>query len=67
MKKATDVGTAKFAKTADLASLKLDFHKLDINKLKTASVYLSKLSHVVKNYVVRKIMYDKLVTLKKNT
>ena len=51
----------KFAKNTDLASLKLDVHELDIEKLKTVAVDLSKLSNVVNN-AVKKILYDRLVT-----
>ena len=35
LKNATGVGTSSFAKTVDLASLKSDVDKLDINRLKT--------------------------------
>ena len=41
--------------------LKLDDCELDINKLKTLPVDLSKLSSVVKNDVVNKTAYNKLV------
>ena len=44
---------------SNLASLKTEVDKLDTNKLVTAPVDLSKLSHVVKN-VVKKTVYDKL-------
>ena len=33
-KKATDIDISKFVKKVDLASLKSDLHKLDIDKLK---------------------------------
>ena len=33
-KNSTDVGTSKFAEKVDLASLKSDLHKYDIDKLK---------------------------------
>ena len=46
---------------SNLASLKTEVDKLDTNKLVTAPVDLSKLSHVVKNDVVKKTVYDKLV------
>ena len=45
-----------------MASVKTEVHKLDINKLKPIPDDLSKLSDVVKNEVVKKTMYDKLVT-----
>ena len=56
-----DVDTSNFAKKCNLASLKSDFDKLGIDNLKTTSIGLSKLSDVVKNEVVKKTLYDKLV------
>ena len=44
-----------------MASVKTEVHKLDINKLKPIPDDLSKLSNVVKDEVVKKTMYDKLV------
>ena len=46
----------------NLANLKTEVDKLDINKLVPVPVDLSKLSDVVKNDVVKKIANDKLVT-----
>ena len=37
----TGVGTSDFAKTTDLANLKSDVDKLDINKMKNVPTYLS--------------------------
>ena len=62
LQKATGVDTSKFAKNIDLASLKLDINEVDIDKLKTVLIYLSKISNVIKNNVVKKTVYDKLVT-----
>ena len=45
-----------------MASLKTEVDKLDIDKLGPVPVDLSKLSDVVKNDVVRKTEYNKLVT-----
>ena len=42
----------------DLANLKADVDKLDIDKLVPAPVELSKLSDVVKSNVVKKTEYD---------
>ena len=39
--------------------LEADADELDIDKLKIASVDLSKISNIVKNDVVEKIVYDK--------
>ena len=61
LKNATGVDTLKFAKKVDLASLKSEIDKLDIGKLETTSVDLSKLSDAVKNEVVRNTLYDELV------
>ena len=46
----------------NLANLKTEVNKLDIDKLEPVPVDLSKLSDVVKNDVVKKDAYDKLVT-----
>ena len=53
--------TSKIAKTVDLASLKSEVDKLDIGKLDTTPVELSKLSDVVKAEVVQNTIYQKLV------
>ena len=45
----------------DLASSKLSVKKLDIDKLKNAPADLSKLTDVLKNDVVKKTAYNKLV------
>ena len=58
LKNVTHVDTSSFALKTNLASLKTEVDKLDINKL--APVDLSKLSDVVKNDVVKKTVYDKL-------
>ena len=61
LKKSTGVDTFKLAGKSDLASLKAEVDKIDVEKLKTVPVDLSKLSNVVKNEVVNKIVYDKFV------
>ena len=48
-------------KKTNLASLKSDFDRLEIDKLKTSPVDLSELSNVLKNEVVKKDVYNKLV------
>ena len=45
-----------------MASLKTEVDKLDIDKLVSIPVNLSQLSDVVKNHVVKKTEYNKLVT-----
>ena len=54
--------TSIFALKSNLASLKTEVDKLHIEKLVPVPVDLSKLSDVVKNDVVKKTVYDKLVT-----
>ena len=46
----------------NLASLKAEVDKIDIEKLKTIPNDLRKLSNVVKNEVAKKTVYDKLIT-----
>ena len=58
----THVDTSSFALKTNLASLKTEVGKLDIDKLVPIPVDLSKLSDVVKNDVVKKAVYDKLAT-----
>ena len=60
-KNISHVRTSSFALKSHLASLKTEVDKLDINKLVPVPVDLSKLSDVVKNDVVKKTVYDKLV------
>ena len=55
------VDTSSFALKTNLATLKTEVDKLDIDKLIPVPTDLSKLSNVVKNDVVRKTVYDKLV------
>ena len=52
---------------ANWASLKAEVDKLDIDKLVAVPVDLSKLSDVVKNDVVKKAVYGKLVAKVNNT
>ena len=61
LKNVTHVDVSSFGSKTNLASLKTEADRLDIDKLKTVPVDLAKLSNVVKNYVVKKTEYDKLV------
>ena len=61
LKNVTHIDTSSFALKTNLASLKTEVDKLDIDKLAPVPVDLSKLSDVVKNDVVKKTVYDKLV------
>ena len=61
IKNISHVDTSSFALKTNLASLKTEVDKLDIDKLAPVPVDLSNLSDVVKNDVVQKTVYDKLV------
>ena len=61
IKNISQVDTSGFAIKSNLAGLKTEIDKLDIDKLVLFPFDLSKLSNVVKNDVVKKTMYDKLV------
>ena len=54
LKNVTHVDTSSFALKKNLASLKTEVNKLNIDKLTPGPVDLSKLSDVVKNDVVKK-------------
>ena len=56
----THVDTSSFALKTNLATLKTEVDKWDIDKLVPVSTDLSKLSKVVKNDAVEKDVYDKL-------
>ena len=58
LKNVTHVDTSGFALKTNLANLKTEVDKLDIDKLAPVPVDLSKLSYVVKNDVVKKTVYD---------
>ena len=60
-KNVTHVDTSIFALKTNLANLKTEVDKLDIEKLVPVPTDLSKLSNVVKNDVVKKTVHDKLV------
>ena len=61
IKNISHVDTSSFALKSNLASLKTEVDKLDIDKLLPVPVDLSKLSDVIKNDVVKKTVYEKLV------
>ena len=61
IKNITHVDTSSFAWETNLSSLKTEVDKLDIDKLIPAPADLSKLSNEVKNDVVKKTVYNKLV------
>ena len=61
VKNITHIDTSGFALKTNLANLTTEVNKLDIDKLVPVPADLSKLSDVVKNYVVKKTVYNKLV------
>ena len=62
LKNVSHIDVSSFALKSNLVSLKTEVGKLDINKLVPIPADLSKLSNVVKNDVVKKTEYNKLVT-----
>ena len=61
-KNISNVDTSSFVLKTNLANLKIEVDKLDIDKIVPVPTDLSKLSDVVKNDVVKKTDYNKLVT-----
>ena len=61
IKNISHVDTSSFALKTNLASLKTEADKLNIDKLVPIPDDLSKLNNVVKNDVIKKTVYDKLV------
>ena len=61
IKNISHVDTSSFALKTNLASFTTKVDKLDIDGLVPVPVDLSKLSDVVKNNVIKKDVYDKLV------
>ena len=66
LKNVNHVGTSNFAPKTNLASLRTEVDKLNIDKLAPVPADLSKLSNVVKSDVVKKTVYDKLVAIVNN-
>ena len=62
LKNVTHVDTSSFALKTNLATLKTEVDKLDIDRLVPVPTDLSKVSDVVKNDVVKKDIYNKLVS-----
>ena len=62
LKNATGIDTSKLAAKSDIVSLKAEVDKLDIAKLTPVPNDLANLSNVVKNDVVKKTEYDKLIS-----
>ena len=58
----THVDTSSFASKTNLAALKTEVDKIDIDKLKTAPTDLAKLTNAVENDLVKKAVYNTKVT-----
>ena len=58
----TYVDTSSFARKTNLAALKTEVDKIDIDKLNTAPTDLAKLTNVIENDVVKKADYNTKVT-----
>ena len=58
----THVDTSSFASKTNLAALKTEVDKVDIDKLKTAPIDLAKLANAVENDLVKKTVYNTKVT-----
>ena len=64
IKNITHVDTSSFALKTNLANLKTEVDKLDIDKLVPVPVDLSKLSDAVENDVIKKDEYNKLANIR---
>ena len=62
LKNITHVDVSSYASKTNLAALKTELDKIDVDKLKTTPTDLAKLSNVVKNDVVKKTDYNAKVT-----
>ena len=62
LKNITHVDTSSYALKTNLAALKSEVDKIDIDKLKTAPVDLAKLTNGVENDFVKKTNYNTKVT-----
>ena len=67
LKDPAGIDTSKLALKSYLANLKAKIDKIDVDKLKAVHIDLSKLSNAVTNDVVKKAVYEKLVTKVNNT
>ena len=62
VKNITHVDVSSYASKTNLAALKAEADKIDIDKLKAVPTDLATLSNVVKNNVVKKTNYNNKVT-----
>ena len=62
LKNITHVDVSSFASKTNLAALKTEVDKIDVDKLKTTPTDLAKLTNAIKNDVVKKTDYNTKVT-----
>ena len=62
LKNKTHIDVSSFASKTNLAALKTEVDKIDIDKLKTAPTDLAKLTNAVENDLVKKTVYNTKVT-----
>ena len=62
LKNATGIDNSKLAPKSNLANLKAEIYQAYVDKLKTVPIDLSKLINIVNNDVVKKILYDEIVS-----
>ena len=62
LKNITHVDVSSYASKTNLAALKSEVDKIDVDKVKTTPTDLAKLGNVVKNHVVKKTDYSTKVT-----
>ena len=62
LKNITHADVSSFASKTNLAALKTEVDKIDIDKLKTAPTDLAKLTNAIENNVVKKTDYNTKVT-----
>ena len=62
VKNITHIDVSSYATKTNLAALKTEVDKIDVDKLKTVPVDLAKLRNVVNNDVVKKTDYNTKVT-----
>ena len=58
----THVDVSSFASKTNLAGLKSEVDKIDVDKLKTTPVHLAKLTNAIENHVIKKTDYNTKVT-----
>ena len=62
LKNLTHVDVSSFASKTNLAALKSEVDKIDVDKLKAAPVDLGKLTNAIENDLVKKTVYNTKVT-----